>query len=180
MGEVARRAGDRDGAAKLLREAMDEAERYGVHDARTYIHYLFAQLALDDGDPTRARELCELAHGQATLGTPPPMFDVLLAVLNAAVVAAEGDPHGALAGFTAALHSSLGSVVISEASLAAIIEPAAAVLVGLGHPARAARLHGAADALRGPLPRSVPEVRELAVAEAARAARWAMRVRGGP
>jgi hypothetical protein len=45
-------------------------------------------------------------------------------------------------------------------------ESAAAVLVDLGEPVQAARLHGAAHSLWGELPRSVPEARQLAAVEA--------------
>jgi hypothetical protein len=39
------------------------------------------------------------------------------------------------------------------------------VLVDLGEPVQAARLHGAAHSLWGELPRSVPEARQLAAVE---------------
>jgi predicted ATPase/DNA-binding SARP family transcriptional activator len=165
MGEVARRAGDGEAAGKLLQEALEEAERYGVWDARTYIRYLLAQVALDAGDVPRARELSDLARTQATLGTPPPMFDVILDTLSAAITAAEGHPRDALVGLTHALRAGLDSALTGP-QLAAVVEPAAAALLAFGEPGRAARLHGAAHTLWGELPRSVPEARQLAAVEA--------------
>jgi predicted ATPase/DNA-binding SARP family transcriptional activator len=166
MGELAHRAGDDDRAEKLLRQAADEAEQYGVWDARAYIRALLAVIVLRRGDPEQARELCELARGEGRLGTPPPDFELLVESLAARVAAAEGDAAGALTGLTGALRAGLDGFC-AEPRLAAVVEYAAEVLVALGDPVRAARLHGAADGLRADLPRPVPEADGVRVAEAA-------------
>ncbi|MEU4091339.1 BTAD domain-containing putative transcriptional regulator [Streptomyces sp. NPDC026673] len=166
MGELAHRAGDDERAEKLLRQAAEEAEQNGVWDARSYIRALLAVIVLRRGEVGEARELCELARGESRLGTPPPDFELLVASLAARVSAAEGDAAGALTGFGEALRAGLDGFC-AEPRLAAVLEYAAEVLVSLGDPVRAARLHGAADGLRAELPRPVPEAEGVRTAEAA-------------
>ncbi|WP_431958757.1 BTAD domain-containing putative transcriptional regulator [Actinacidiphila sp. bgisy160] len=170
LGELAHREGDDDRAEKLLRQAAEEAEQYGVWDARAYIRALMATILLRRGELGEARTLVELAHGEGWLGTPPPDFELLVASLAARVAAAGGDQADALAGFARALRAGLDGFC-AEPRTAAVVEYAAEVLVALGDPVRAARLHGAADGLRAGLPRPVPEEEGVRAAEAtARAA----------
>ncbi|MFD3457709.1 BTAD domain-containing putative transcriptional regulator [Streptomyces sp. NPDC058691] len=166
MGELAYRAGDDERAEKLLIQAAEEAEQYGVWDARAYIRALLAQILLRRGDVPGARELSELIRGEGNLGTPPPDFELLRESLSARVLAAEGDPAGALAGLATALRAGVGGYC-AEIRLAAVVEYGAEVLLTLGDPARAALLHGAADGLRAGLPRPVPEEEGIRAAEAA-------------
>ncbi|MFF3949839.1 ATP-binding protein [Streptomyces sp. NPDC001902] len=166
MGEVAHRQGDDARAEELLRQAAEEAEQYGVWDARAYIRALLATIVLRRGELREARELVDLAHSEGRLGTPPPDFELLVASLSARVAAAEGDTAGALAGLAEALRAGLDGFC-AEPRLAAVAEYAAEVLVALGDPVRAARLHGAADGLRADLPRPVPEEEGVRAAEAA-------------
>ncbi|MEU1540574.1 BTAD domain-containing putative transcriptional regulator [Actinacidiphila glaucinigra] len=165
LGELAHREGDDDAAEKLLRQAAEETEQYGVWDARAYIRALLATILLRRGELREARRLAELAHGEGRMGTPPPDFELLVASLSARIAAAEGDRAGALAGFAVALRAGLDGFC-AEPRLAAAVEYAAEVLVALGDPVRAARLHGAADGLRAGLPRPVPEEEGMRAAEA--------------
>ncbi|MFJ4848942.1 BTAD domain-containing putative transcriptional regulator [Streptomyces sp. NPDC088733] len=166
MGELAYRSGDDERAEKLLLQAAEEAEQYGVWDARAYIRVLLAQIALRRDEVVRARELSELARGEGSMGTPPPDFELLCESLAARVLAAEGDPAGALAGLATAVRAGVGGYC-AEIRLAAVVEYGAEVLVALGDPVRAALLHGAADGLRNGLPRPVPEAEGVRAAEAA-------------
>jgi tetratricopeptide (TPR) repeat protein len=166
MGEVAHWAGDDAAAEKLLHEGLAEAERYGVHDARTYIRHGLSLIALRQGEIARAREFYGLAHSQAGLGTPAPVLYILMNALNARITAAEGHPRRALPLLRAALSAGFDDGGLTEPQLAALAEQSADLLLTLGAPAQAARLHGAAHALRDGLPLPVPEAVDLANAEA--------------
>ncbi|WP_329316128.1 AfsR/SARP family transcriptional regulator [Streptomyces sp. NBC_01262] len=166
MGEVAHWAGDDAAAEKLLNEGLAEAERYGVHDARTHIRHGLSLIALRHGETARARELYVLAHSQAGLGTPGPELYIHMNALNACIIAAEGHPRRALPLLRAALSAGFDDGGLTEPQLAALAEQSAGLLLTLGAPAQAAHLHGAAHALRDGLPLPVPEAVELATAEA--------------
>jgi predicted ATPase/DNA-binding SARP family transcriptional activator len=156
MAELAHRGGDDERAGKLLDRAEEEAERYTVWDALTYIRYLRATLLLRRGEVAEARRLYELAVGQVAGGTPPPMFHVLLLGLSARITAAEGDPRSALAELARATRMAL-DVGCTEPVVAAQLDAAAEVLVSIGDPRSAVTLSAAAHGVRGALPRSVPE-----------------------
>ncbi|WUH91848.1 winged helix-turn-helix domain-containing protein [Streptomyces sp. NBC_00433] len=168
LGEVAYRAGDDDAAGRLVARADEEAERYSVWDARTYVRYLQAMLLLRHGEVAKARQWCDLAAGHASDGTPPPMFHVVLGGLAARITVAEGDPRAALALVDDALRTALASGC-TEQILGAQLDVAAEVLTALGETRTAVVALAAADAVRGLVPRSVPE-QEVADAVAARAA----------
>jgi predicted ATPase/DNA-binding SARP family transcriptional activator len=168
LGDIAHRDGDDEAAGKLLDEAMEEAERYYVPDARTYIRYLRAVLLLRRGEVRAAAELCGLAGGQIADGTPPPTFHVMLSGLRARISAAQGDPHGALAEAAAGLRRAIG-VGCNEPILGGLMDSAAEMLSSVDQLRAAEVLRAAATAVRGPLPRTVPE-QEWADAVEARAA----------
>ncbi|MBM9505729.1 AfsR/SARP family transcriptional regulator [Actinacidiphila acididurans] len=173
LADLAHRTGDDEQAAELLDRAEAEAERYGVHDARTYLRYLRAELELRHGGVAAARDLCDLAAGHASDGTPPPMFYVLLLTLDARITAAEGDPATALAGLARAARMALDTNC-TEQVVAAQFDAAASVLAHSGAAGPALTVARAADTVRdvvhGHLPRTVPEqeaddaVRALAAA----------------
>ncbi|WP_435176464.1 AfsR/SARP family transcriptional regulator [Actinacidiphila sp. bgisy145] len=156
MAELAYRCGDNDEAHRLLDEAAEEAERYVVMDARTYIRYLRSAVLLRQGDVPRARELYGAAVDRIADGTPPPMFHVLLRGLSAQLTAAEGDLPGALREAAAAVRMA-AEEGCTEAVTGAQFDTAAAVLAALGEVRAALRMSGAADTIRGDLPRTLPE-----------------------
>ncbi|WP_328467413.1 AfsR/SARP family transcriptional regulator [Streptomyces sp. NBC_00448] len=156
MAELAHRCGDDEDARVLLDEAEEEAERYAVMDARTYVRYLRSLILLCQGAVREARELYETAVGRIADGTPPPMFHVLLRGLSARLTAAEGDPRAAL--YEAAEAVRLATEVgCTEAVVGAQFDTAAQILAELGDARSAVRMSGAADTVRGGLPRTVPE-----------------------
>jgi predicted ATPase/DNA-binding SARP family transcriptional activator len=194
VAELELRAGDPAAARRVADEAEREAERYAVLDARTYLRYVRACLALGDGDVPAARALAELAREDAAQGTPPPIFDPLLATLTARVTHAEGHRHAALTGFHHALAGALDTHT-TESMLASIVDWAASAVLlapaggedtrGPSVPASASppetgatdpdvraaahlamRLIGAADGLRADLPRPVPEAASAAATTA--------------
>ncbi|MFI0717447.1 BTAD domain-containing putative transcriptional regulator [Streptomyces sp. NPDC021224] len=166
--EIAHRDGDDAEAKRLLARAEEAAERYTVWDARTYVHYLAGVMRLREGDVSGARRMCGLATGHIADGTPPPVFHALLAGLSGRVTVAEGRPRAALTELDQALRLALAAGG-TELVVGAVLDAAAEALSAAGDAYSAARLLSAADTVRGPLPRSVPE-RETAAAIAARTA----------
>jgi tetratricopeptide (TPR) repeat protein len=157
MSELAHRRGDDDEARKLVEQAAEEAELYSVWDAHTYIRYLKGLLCLRRGELREARELCESAVRHMGAGTPPPTFQVVLTNLGARITAAEGDPAAALLGLAEAAGLALAEGC-TEPVVGAQLDSAAEVLVELGDLRSAARMSAASAAIRGPLPRTVPEL----------------------
>jgi predicted ATPase/DNA-binding SARP family transcriptional activator len=156
LSEVAYRAGDGAAAERLLARADEEAERYSVWDARTYVRFLQATLLLGRGEVARARERCDLALVRVSDGTPPPVFRVVLGGLSARIAVAEGDPRSALATVDVALRTAVAAGC-TEQIVGAQLEVAAEVLAALGDAMTAVVALAAADAVRGPVPRSAPE-----------------------
>jgi predicted ATPase/DNA-binding SARP family transcriptional activator len=162
MAELAHRRGDDAAATKILDEAAEEAERYGVWDARTYIRYLQSLLMLRRGEVRAARGMCDLAFGQVADGTPPPVFRVLLTSLGARITAAEGDPEAALRTLAEVTRMAV-ETGCTEPVVGGQFDAAADIAAELGDLRSATWLSAAASAVRGELPRTVPE---LAAAEA--------------
>jgi predicted ATPase/DNA-binding SARP family transcriptional activator len=168
MAELAHRGGDDEEAAELLDRAEEEAEQYAVSDARTYIRYLRALLLMRRGALREARETYETAVGRIADGTPPPMFHVILRGLSARLTAAEGDLPTALREAAAAARTAVDAGC-TEVVVGSQLDTGAEILAGLGDLRSAVRMSAAAQAVRGPLPRAVPE-REQEEAVRARAA----------
>jgi predicted ATPase/DNA-binding SARP family transcriptional activator len=156
LSEIAYRAGDDATAQRLLARAEEEAERYSVWDARTYVRYLQAVLLLRRGEVAQARELCDLATGRMSDGTPPPVFRAVLGGLAARIAVAAGDPRSALTAVDGALRAAVAANC-TEQILGAQLEVAAEVLAALGDTGSAVVLLAVADAVRGPVPRCAPE-----------------------
>ncbi|WP_430393155.1 AfsR/SARP family transcriptional regulator [Actinacidiphila reveromycinica] len=156
MAELAHRCGDDEDARRLLDDAEEEAERYAVMDARTYIRYLRSLILLRQGAVREARELYGTAVGRIADGTPPPMFHVLLRGLSAGLTAAEGDLPGALVEAAEAVRMA-EEENCTEAVVGAQFDTAAQILAELGDAPAALRMAGASDAVRGALPRTLPE-----------------------
>ncbi|MFF5106159.1 BTAD domain-containing putative transcriptional regulator [Streptomyces sp. NPDC000134] len=156
LAEIAYRAGDRSGALAALDEAGDAADRYGVTDARALVSLLRAQLALDEKDLVRARELWAEAGGLAVRGTPPPQFLVLAHLVDALVTEGESGAEPALARLADAFRLAVEKHC-AETVMATLADAAAGLLSDLGDARRTARLLGAGDRWRGRHPRPMPE-----------------------
>ncbi|MFH8566755.1 ATP-binding protein [Streptomyces sp. NPDC017988] len=156
LAEIAYREGERDTAEKLLEEASTEADRHAVPDSRAFVRMLRARLALDDGDPLRARAMCEAARDVAAQGTPPPQFRAGLRGVESQVTAAESGPRAGLRELAEALDEAVAAHC-SEMIVAALVDVGATFAGQLGDHARAARLLAAATRLRCGHPRSLPE-----------------------
>ncbi|MFJ4829904.1 AfsR/SARP family transcriptional regulator [Streptomyces sp. NPDC088747] len=166
LGEVAYRAGERGRAVAILDEASAASDLYGVPDARTFVHLLRAQLALDEGEFAHARELHGQAVAASALGTPPPHFVAALDSIDALITAAERGPEHGLRKLSDAL-SAARAGRCAEVVLAGLVDGVAGLLSGLGDHRRATRLLGVGTRWRGGHPRPA---QELAVAERTEAA----------
>ncbi|GGO85278.1 AfsR family transcriptional regulator [Wenjunlia tyrosinilytica] len=156
LADLAYRAGDFDEAEKLMRAAEEESETYGVWDARTYSRYLAAAVHLRRKRVADARAQVELARREADQGAPPPMFTAAVACLSARLDLLDGNAARARLNCRQALDIALQDKC-DERLYATILEAATLIDAEHGDPARAARLLGAATAMRAGLPRSVPE-----------------------
>ncbi|MEU6381836.1 BTAD domain-containing putative transcriptional regulator [Streptomyces sp. NPDC046909] len=166
LAEIAYRAGDRTAALAALDEAGIAAERYGVADSRAFVLLQRAQIALDDKDTDRARELYEAACEAAGRATPPPQFRVMLMSVEATMAVAESGPAQGLDKLTEALRTAQ-ETRCSDAVKAALIDGTADLVARLGGHPRAARLLAAGDRLRGGYPRAVSERQGAQRAESA-------------
>ncbi|MET8509570.1 BTAD domain-containing putative transcriptional regulator [Streptomyces sp. NPDC004787] len=161
LAELDHRAGDRAAALKGLDEATAEADRHHVHDARTYVGFLRAEIALSEGDVATARHHVETAGATIGVGTPPPHFEAAVHGLAARIEAHEGAGTPAVVHAVAALRlaADAGS---SEFVTSGLTEGVATALSLAGEPALALRLLGAVDGWRRGIPRGRPETDEAA------------------
>ncbi|MFE5141921.1 BTAD domain-containing putative transcriptional regulator [Streptomyces fagopyri] len=166
LAELAYRAGERAQMLAALDEADAAAERYGVMDARAFVHMLRAQLALDDGEVARARDKWRKACEMSLRGTPPPQFMAALNWVEALITAAESGPERGLRKMTDALEAAV-SGHCADVVTAGLVESAAGLLSELGDHPRAIRLLAAGARWRGGHPRPALE---RAVAERGEAA----------
>ncbi|MFI7408026.1 AfsR/SARP family transcriptional regulator [Streptomyces sp. NPDC049627] len=166
LAEIAYRAGDRTAALTALDEASAAADRYGVADSRAFVQLMRAQIALDDKDTARAREMWEAARSETALGTPPPHFMVMLNAIHALVVTAESGPERGLPLLADTFHLAVENRV-ADVITAALAEAAADLLSRLGDHPRAARLLAASEQWRRGHPRPQPERANAERAEAA-------------
>ncbi|MDT3400438.1 BTAD domain-containing putative transcriptional regulator [Streptomyces sp. B1866] len=177
LADLARDSGDLAEADRLLRRSDEEAERFGVRDVEAFNRFVGAHLALMRGDLAGARELCDDARRLAWRGTPPPQFWVAIKGLDGRVTAEEGDTARGLRAVRDALREGV-DVSCTESLVAHQTEAAAWVLASAGEGRLAARLLGAADGLRGRLPR--PPTLRAYVEGIERDAREALAAADGP
>ncbi|MFF1447414.1 BTAD domain-containing putative transcriptional regulator [Streptomyces sp. NPDC058274] len=148
LAEIAYRTGDRSGALARLDEASAAADRYGVIDSRAFILLLRAQLALDDGETARARELSDAARTEAGRGSPPPQFAAVLNQTDALAAAAESGPLRGLSLLADALREAVDARC-AEWVTGALVDHAARLLAEYGDLPRAVRLLAASGRWRG-------------------------------
>ncbi|MEU3610474.1 BTAD domain-containing putative transcriptional regulator [Streptomyces sp. NPDC035033] len=159
LAELAYRDGDTDAAERGLDEAARESERLHLRDALAYVDCMRAVLALDRGDPARARAWLTSAGAHARTGSPPPHFAIALEGFAAKIEAHEGAGPAAVRGAAAALRASLGGHC-ADIIVISLGEGLAFALHRAGDAALCARVAAAVDTWRGDIPRSVPERRE--------------------
>ena len=148
LGRVALARGDRDTARTLHGQGLAERRRVGDRPGMPASLSALAELARLDGDPATAVALLEEALTVAT--ELDDRHCVTAALLHLARLARdEGDPARADALYRRAMPTGAEEGDIpSTGSTATWLEGLGAIAVGDGRPDRAARLLGAADALR--------------------------------
>ncbi len=172
LGRVALAGGDRDAARALHRDGLAERRRVGDRPGMPASLSALAEVARLDGDRPGAGRLLEEALAVAT--ELDDRHCVTLALLHLARLAQDGnDPAGAEALYRQASPVEDDGSLPPTASTATWLEGLGALAVADGHPDRAARLLGAADALRRaigtPLPAHEAADRNDAVAGASAA-----------
>ncbi|MFI1441196.1 AfsR/SARP family transcriptional regulator [Streptomyces fructofermentans] len=165
LGEIAYRVGDRAAALDALDEATAAADRHNVPDTRAFVLLVRSQMALDDDDPVRARELCEAARAETLRGTPPPQFIAALNGIDAVLTTTESGPLQGLGKLADTLREAAEGRC-AEVVVAALAERAARILADLGDHVRVVRLLAAGSRWRGGHPRPLPERTELERIEA--------------
>ncbi|MFD9504957.1 ATP-binding protein [Streptomyces sp. NPDC060035] len=166
LAELDYRAGDLDAARSGLDEAEAEAERHHVLDARSYVNYLRASIALTAREIPAARRFADLARSGQVYGDPgPPQYAAAVLGLSARISVFEpsGGPVTGLRGITDALRMAV-EAGCAEVFTAYLAEAAGITLPLLGRYAAAARVLAASDAWRVNSPRSVAEEAEVAEA----------------
>ncbi len=156
LAEIAYRAGDRTAALAGMDQASAAADRYGVADSRGFVALLRAQLALEEEDTARARELCAAVRVEVGRGTPPPQFTVMLSMVEAMVTVAEEGPQFGLPQVVDTLHVAIENHC-ADVITAAVVDGAADLLGRLGDHPRAVRLLAASERWRRGHPRPEPE-----------------------
>ncbi|MER7762724.1 BTAD domain-containing putative transcriptional regulator [Streptomyces sp. NPDC097619] len=127
LADISYRAGDPDGAERILAEAAAEAERYGVPDAHAIAVLLSALIAYDRGDHALARERSAPIRFEGYQGSPPPQFTTAVRVLEALLTARERGPRAALPEAVGALADAVAAHC-AEDVLAGAAEAAALLL----------------------------------------------------
>ncbi|MGW1842627.1 BTAD domain-containing putative transcriptional regulator [Streptomyces sp. NPDC001966] len=172
VAELAYRTGDMADFERTLSEAEREADRYQVHDARAYIHFLRATAALERGEIVRARQLVTEAAYAIGQGSPPSHFSAEVEGLAARIAVHEPGPGrgpaAGVRGLTAALRGARDAQC-AELVTGHLADCVAAVLPKVGHHRAAVRILAAADGWRLFGPRT--EAQQAEVDEAERQAR---------
>ncbi|WP_327116369.1 winged helix-turn-helix domain-containing protein [Streptomyces sp. NBC_01341] len=162
LAELSYRTGDLDSARKGLDEAEAEAERRQVLDARAYIGFLRASIALTAGQVAEARRYIDSVNCGESYGNPPPQFAAAVLGLSAriSVFEPEAGPEAGLRGVTDALRLAV-EAECAEVVTAHLAEAAGSILPKVGRHATAVRLLAASDTWRAYGPRSAVEEAEV-------------------
>ncbi|MFD4862120.1 ATP-binding protein [Streptomyces atratus] len=163
LAELAYRTGDMAGLERTLAESETEAERYQVHDARAYAHFLRATLALDRGEIAKARRLVTEAEASAGRGNPPSHFTAVVEGLAARIAVHEpgheGGPAAGIRGLTLALRAARDAQC-AELVTGHLADAVATVLPKVGRNRAAVRILAAADGWRLSGPRTMAQQAE--------------------
>ncbi|MET7737092.1 BTAD domain-containing putative transcriptional regulator [Streptomyces sp. NPDC005402] len=165
LAEVAYRIGDRSTALTTLDEASAAGDRYGVPETRAFVRLMRAQIALEDKDFARARELVDMVREEIGQSPTPPQFAVMLNSIASTVTAAESGPEHGLPLLADTVREAIEKRC-SDTVVATLVDGAAVLLCDLGDLPRAVRLLAAAERWRGGDPRPHPERVEVERAQA--------------
>jgi predicted ATPase len=155
-------SGDRAEARRTLKQAHRMAEEVGLPEALAGVEYFYATIARQEGNLEEARERMERTAAMVDRSRFAPQFRAMTRSTRGLVEAAAGDLAAARELHAAALAMAVGSE--DSPVIAMTLVGIADLALREGDPARAARMLGAADGIRGSADQSVPEVRRVTAA----------------
>ena len=155
-------AGDRDEAHRMLKQARESAEEVGLSEILASVEYGYASIAREDGSLEEAREQMARAVTMIDNSTYAPQFRALARSAQGLIEAATGNLAAARLLHRAALEIAVESR--DSPVVAQLLVGVADYALRTGDLAHAARMLGAADAVRGSRDRSVPDTDRIAAA----------------
>lgn len=149
-------AGDRAEAHRMLKQARQSAAEVGLTEVVASVAYGYATVARADGNLEEARE--RMAETAATIDRASfaTQFRAITASTRGLIEAAAGELAAARVFHATAMEMAVESADFPVVALCLV--GVADLALRSGDPAEAARLLGAADAVRGSIDRSVPDV----------------------
>jgi predicted ATPase len=149
-------AGDADESRRILKQSHASAEDVGMPVVMASVEYGHATLSLAEGAVDEAREHVERALGLVEAGPFGTQFRAVAGSFRGLIEGAAGDLTAARALHADAIRA---AVETKDSPVIGIVLTGIADLwLRCGDPARAARLLGAAEAIRGCVDRTVPDV----------------------
>jgi tetratricopeptide (TPR) repeat protein len=149
-------AGERAEARRMLKQARQSADEIGLTEVMASVEYGYATIAREDGALDEARDRMARTAELLDRSSFAPQFRAMAWSTRGLIEAAAGDLPAALDFHATAIEIAVTSL---DSPIVALTMVGAADLASrCGDPAKAARLLGAADAIRGSRDRSVPDV----------------------
>jgi tetratricopeptide (TPR) repeat protein len=149
-------AGDKSEARRMLKQARQSADEIGLAEVMASVEYGHATIAREDGSLDEAREWMARTAETLDRSSFVPQFRATAWSTRGLIEAAAGDLVAARE-----LHAEAIEIAVDTMDspvVALTLVGAADLAMRCGEPARAARLLGAADGIRGSIDRSVPDV----------------------
>jgi predicted ATPase len=153
-------AGDRDEAYRMLKQARQTAEDVGLSEVMASVEYMSATVARADSNLDEARERMARSAEMIDRSSFAPQFRAMIRSTRGLIEAAAGELAAAREFHAAAIEMAIESADFPIVAMCLI--GVADLALRSGEPAEAARLLGAADAVRGSIDRSVPDVDRIA------------------
>jgi predicted ATPase/DNA-binding SARP family transcriptional activator len=148
--------GDRAEARRMLKQARESADEIGLPEVTASVEYGHATIAREEGALDEARERMARSEEILDRSSFVPQLRAVTRSTRGLIEAAAGDLPAAR-GF----HAEAVEIAVDTKDspvVALTLVGAADLALRCGEPVQAARLLGAADAIRGSLDRSVPDV----------------------
>jgi tetratricopeptide (TPR) repeat protein len=153
-------AGEHDEAYRMLKQARQSAEDVGLTEVMASVEYGYATVARADGNLDEARERMARSAANIDRTSFAPQFRALVRSTRGLIEAAAGDLAAAREFHATAIEMAVDSADFPVVALCLV--GVADLALRSGDPGEAARLLGAADAVRGSIDRSVPDVDRIA------------------
>ena len=156
------RAGDHAEARRMLKRARQSAEDVGLTEVMASVEYGYATIAREEGALDEARERITTASALIERSTFAPQFRATTHSTHGLIEAAAGDLKAARAFHVRAVDIAVHSM--DAPVIAQVLVGVADLALRGGDPAEAARLLGAADAVRGSADRLLSDVDRIEAA----------------